>query len=233
MTDKKIIGIEQYMPMEIMTQEIADLLENGSVDRDELKRRMLAYTKGENRAKKATQYIYQSVTNKTPLLEILQKEYSYTKYSSLSLQEKNIISLAMISLRYPIMYDMLCSFAKLFKLQDTVNTAYIIKTLASMYGNNKTFAHTTTALLTTAVDAGVISRVKVGLYSKSAPMHVNNFVKESWIYTYFYLGGAKPLLVDDLRFAPWMQYLDDVEIDWNKCKLLRIRKESGSKVWIE
>lgn len=233
MNDRKIIGIEQFMPMEVINQEIVNFLENDAVDIEETTQKMLNYNKGENRARKAARCICTIVSNKTPVLSLLKKTYTGSQYAQLPLHEQNLIALSMMSLRYPIMYDTLCAFAKLFKLQDSVNRPYIKQSMATVYGTNRILDIALDALLRMVVDAGVINRIKIGLYGKTKPVAVNELVTEIWIYTHFKVSGSKPISVDDLRFVSWMQYLMDIDIDWEKSKLLKIRKETEYRIWIE
>ena len=53
MIEKKKIGIEQYIPFELINATILEYLETKDINKDELFQRMLEYNKGENRAKKS------------------------------------------------------------------------------------------------------------------------------------------------------------------------------------
>ncbi len=233
MTEKKIIGLEQFMPMDVVSDAILELIHGGSVNRDEIALRMADYNKGNNRSKKAVNTIVASVTAKNALTKALRKEFDVVSYAKLSKCDRSMIAVCLISLRYPFLYDLLVAFAKLFNLQDTVNHQYIQSTIAAKYGSNLTLNHGLEAGIRIAIDSGLITRVKAGLFAKGELVNVSQFAKEAWIYTDFELNGRKKLLTEELRFQPWSSYLPDFEIDWEKSQILEARFDFGDQIWIE
>ncbi len=233
MIKKKFIGIDQYMPMDVIHQCILDMLHSGELNLDELSQRMSIYNKGENRAKKAAIKIASVVTSKNSLNKALIKTFSPEDYARLNTWEKNVIAVCLISVRYPFLYDTLNSFAKLFNLQDTVNRQYIQSTIAALYGSNLTLNHGLEAAIRILIDSGLIIRIKPGLYSKGQVPQICNFVKEAWIYTDFEISGRKKVTTDDLTYQPWHCYLPDIDIDWNNTKILKTRSDLCNQIWIE
>ena len=84
MTEKKKIGIEQYIPFELINATILEYLETKDINKDELFQRMLEYNKGENRAKKASNSIYSAITKTSFINKALLKNLTTESYNRLS-----------------------------------------------------------------------------------------------------------------------------------------------------
>ena len=96
MTEKKKIGIEQYIPFELINATILEYLETKDINKDELFQRMLEYNKGENRAKKASNSIYSAITKTSFINKALLKNLTTESYNRLSMEEKNVITMSLI-----------------------------------------------------------------------------------------------------------------------------------------
>jgi hypothetical protein len=233
MKDNRAKGNQQPIPIEVFNEAIISYIDSDKFNYNDLIPKILTYNSGKNSAEKILVAIRASLKNKTVLNKAIRKIFSVESYNKLSTKEKNYIIVAIISLKYPFVYEMLFAFAKLFNLQDTVNKKYISDTLASKFGSNLSLEHAIGANLKTLVDAGMLKRVKQGLYSKIEPIEVCDFVKEAWIYTWFELNGRKTVPVEELRYEPFISYLIDTNIDWRNSKLLLTRQDFCNQTWIE
>ena len=123
----KYIGLNQRIPFDVLDSAIHFYLENGVVDKTYIFQRMQEFTSGTNRANKATSYVVQIMSRQAKLLDQLKKEKSNTLYSSLRLDDRKALCLCLISLTYPITYDLLIALSQGFKVQNQINKLFAVK----------------------------------------------------------------------------------------------------------
>ncbi len=230
--NKKKIGIEQYIPFDLINMTILEYLETKEINKDELFQRMLEYNKGENRAKKATNSIYSTITKSSAINKAILNNLTTESFNHLSNEEKNTITMSLVCIRFPFIFDTLTAFAKLFNVQDTVNRPYITQTLAATYGSNRTLDIALDAVLRMLVDSGFITRVKQGLFSKGKGAQICDFAKEVWISTFFELNGKKALPVSELKYEPVLSYLCNTDINWKNTKIVETMEDYSNQVII-
>ena len=88
------------------------------------------------------------------------------------------------------------------------------------------------AVLRIVVEAGFIHREKPGLFSQGNLLYVCDFIKETWIATFFELNGKKSLSVAELEYEPALSYLNSMEINWNETKILVTEEDFANQVII-
>lgn len=230
---KRSIGNEQSLPIDIINEAILEYLETGNIKKDDLLLKIKSQNSGENRARKTCNAIYSLVTKSSALNKALKKNFTLETYYKLTDDEKNIIVMSLICLRFPFTYDLLFEMAKLFNVQDSVNKQYISEKMASIYGSNLSLEHGIDAALTIAMDCRFIQRIKPGLYSKNEPQNLCDFAKESWIYTLFEMKHRKSISISELQYEPIMMYLIDTDIDWKNLKILHTMIDYSSQLIID
>ncbi len=205
----KYIGLNQRIPFDVLDSAIHFYLENGVVDKTYIFQRMQEFTSGTNRANKATSYVVQIMSRQAKLLDQLKKEKSNTLYSSLRLDDRKALCLCLISLTYPITYDLLIALSQGFKVQNQINKKFISEKVMSIYGSNRTVDIAIDALLPMIIELNTIKRDKVSIYSIASKLKITNkFVSELIIYTDIKLSGSKSILIDELNFKPWYSYFE-------------------------
>ena len=205
----KYIGINQRIPFEVLDDGIQSFLINGFIDKTYLFERVQEFTPGPNRAKKAAKYIAQILTKQTILLNHLKKAIKEMPYKSFRIEDRKAISLCLISLTYPITYDLLIALAQGFKVQEQLNKKFISEKVMSIYGSNRTVDIAIDALLPMIIELNAIKRDKVSIYSLSSKLCLTNkFVGELVIYTDIKLSGSKSILIDDITYKPWFSFFN-------------------------
>ena len=195
---EKYIGLNQRIPFEVLDSAIHFYLENGVIDKSYIFQRMQEFTTGTNRAEKATTYVAQILNRQLSLLNSLKKSIKDIPYNSLRNDDRKALCLCLISITYPITYDLLIALAQGFKVQNQINKKFINEKVKSIYGSNRTVDVAIDALMPMIIELNTIKRDKVS----------NRFVSELIIYTDIKLSGSKSILVDDLGFKPWYSYFD-------------------------
>jgi hypothetical protein len=224
----KYIGLNQRIPFEVLDSAIHFYLDNGEVDKTYIFQRMQEFTLGTNRVNKATAYVVQILTRQVQLLEQLKKAITNTPYNSLRIDERKALCLCLISLTYPITYDLLIALSQGFKVQSQVSKKFISEKVMLIYGSNRTVDIAIDALLPMIIELNTIKREKVSIYTIGSKLTINNkLISELIIYTDIKLSGSKSILIDDLSYKPWYSYFDMSGIIPNNFKLLLTKKDSA------
>lgn len=198
------------------------------VDKDFIFERMQEFTTGANRAKKATTYVVQILTRQKQFLEHLKKALTSTLYSALRIDDRKAFCLCLISLTYPITYDLLIALSQGFKVQSQINKKIISEKVMSIYGSNRTVDIAIDALLPMIIELNAIKRDKVSIYSIATKLMITKkFISELVVYTDIKLSGSKSLLMDELGYKPWYSYFELSNISPVAFNILLEKKDSS------
>ncbi|KAA9332674.1 hypothetical protein [Adhaeribacter soli] len=205
----KYIGLNQRIPFEVLDLAIQNYLDSDVVDKSKILQHMLIFTSGVNRANKASNYVVQILSRQESLLKKIKKSLKQSTFESLSNADRKALSLSLISLTYPITYDLLVALAQGFKVQTQINKKFINEKVMAIYGSNRTVDIAIDALLPMLIELSTIKRDKVSIYSLANRLAITNkFIQELIIYTDIKLSSTKSILVDDLGYRPWFTYFD-------------------------
>jgi hypothetical protein len=227
-SSKKYIGLNQRIPFEVLDSAIHFYLDKGEVDKPYILQRMQEFTTGSNRAHKAATYVVQILSRQVHILDRLRNVLKGTPYNSIRAEDRKAVSLCLISLTYPITYDLLIALSQGLKVQNQINKKFISEKVKSIYGSNRTVDIAIDALLPMIIELNTITRIKTSIYSLASTLVIKNkFVAELIIYTDIKLSGSKSLLLDDLGFKPWYAYFDFSGLDFANLGQLIINKDSA------
>ena len=127
---------EQSIPIGLFKETLLEYLETGKINKTELLIKVKNFHKGENRAKKAMNAIYSTITYKSSVINFLKRKFTQTKFKRLSEYEQNLLCIALLCLRFPFYYEILFILGKFFAIQDSVNKRYITKAITAKFGAN-------------------------------------------------------------------------------------------------
>lgn len=224
----KYIGLNQRIPFEVLDSAIHYYLEKGNIDKDFIFQRMQGFTSGANRASKATTYIVQILSRQKSILEHFKKLLSNISYSSLRIEDRKALCLCLISLTYPIAYDLLIALSQGFKVQSLINKKFISEKVMSLYGSNRTVDIAIDALLPMIIELNTVLRERISIYSMAPKLIIsNNFISELIVYTDIRLSGSKSLLIDELKHKPWYAYFESINYSKANFTILLEKKESA------
>lgn len=230
---EKTIGINQHIPLSVLDTGILRILEKGSIDREELYALMLQQTSGENRAKKAVGYASSILTNPSILLSRLPELFTVESWAKLPQNDRYAYIISLVSLRYPILYDTLCLLGTQFKIQTSVNRAFINQKMSLIYGSNRTFMVGVDAIVPMIIESGIVVRLKMGLYGKNEAFSLcHQFIKESWIKTDCILSNIKHMSIDEVKYRPWMGFFETTDFNVKNSLLLKTQVDAGQQVWV-
>ena len=224
----KYIGINQRIPFDVLDTSIHRFLTDGVIEKGSIFQHMQEYTPGTNRANKASNYVVQILKRQGYILEHFKKSLKEVPYSSLRIDDRKAFSLCLISLTYPITYDLLVALAQGFKVQSQLNKKFISEKVMSIYGSNRTVDIAIDALLPMMIELNTIKRDKVSLYSLASSLVITNkFVSELVVFTDVKLSSTKSILIDDLNYKPWYSYFDSKSVTPDQFDQLISNKDSA------
>ena len=224
----KYIGLNQRIPFEVLDEAIHTYFSKGEISKAELLARFLEYTSGINRAQKGSRSVNLIITRQDPVLQKLKRSLKTVPYESLRLDERKAISLCLIALTFPIIYDILVALSQGLKVQNQINKKFINEKIKSIYGSNRSVDIAIDALIPMVIELNAIKRDKVSLYSFGRKLLISNkLVSELAVYTEIKLSGSKSILMDDLTHRPWFSYFDLSSLDIGHSSQLISRKDSN------
>lgn len=205
----KYIGLNQRIPFDVLDEAIHLYLMNGIINKEYIFQRMLEFTAGPNRAKKATNFVVQILTRHTLLLIQLKKVIKEVSYNSLRVDDRKSFCLCLLCLNFPIIYELLIALGQGFKVQSQINKKFISEKIKTIYGSNRSVDLAIDAMLPMIIELNTIKRDKVSLYSLANKLIVSNkFITELIIYSDIKLSGSKSILSGDLNHRPWYCYFE-------------------------
>jgi hypothetical protein len=206
---EKYIGLNQRIPFDVLDAAIQHYFLHGIIDRDLILKHVLEFTAGANRAAKAKNLLAKILKTQSKFIDLLKNSLKEATYIDLKIDNRKAFCLCLISLTYPITYDLLVPLAQGFKVQKQLNKKFISEKLMSIYGSNRVVNLSIDALLPMVIELNAIKRDKISLYSCGSKLSIGNrFIAELIIFTDVTLSGSKSILVDDLHFKPWYSYFD-------------------------
>lgn len=140
--------------------------------------------KGANRINKAKSIIGK-LTQRNPLypyIEEHKREYlAAIRYPG----DRAVIYAALINATYSFGYDVMTILGKYFHVQDEMSYALIISRMSSMYASNRSLPNGLYCVLPMYIEAGLISRPKVGVYTKNDIELATSFARKLYAKSYF------------------------------------------------
>lgn len=140
--------------------------------------------RGANRIKKASSIIGK-LTQRNPLFPFIndhRQEYlAAIKYSG----DRAIIFSALINATYGFGYDTMAILGKFFHVQDSISTALIVSRMSSIYTSNRSLSNGLYCILPMYIEAGLIARPKVGVYTKNGLEIMTTFARDLYAKSFF------------------------------------------------
>ena len=224
----KYIGLNQRIPFEVLDTAIYNFLQTGEVNRELILTHLQEYIKGTNRAQKACKFVMQIISRREKEIVQFKKSIGYSEYLQQRVEDRKAFLLCLISLTYPITYDLLVALASGFKVQGYINKQFINQRMAAIYGSNRTLDIAIDALMPMLIELNTIQRVRTSIYSLRTMANIKQpFISEFVVYTDIKLSGSKSILLEDLKHRPWYMYFD---IDIRKNQKFKILKLVDSAV---
>lgn len=189
---EKVVGINQRISVNVIEAAMKACLD-GIFTTEYATDLASGEYQGTNRINKARSIIGK-LTHRNPLLPYImehREEYlSAMKYAD----NRAIIFTALINATYSFGYDAMVILGKFFHVQDEVSAALIISRMSSMYASNRSLPNGLYCIMPMYIEAGLISRPKIGTYKKNEIEVVSSFASELYKKSFFV---NNPMLQED------------------------------------
>lgn len=211
--DNKSVAIKQRIPIDALHNAFS-LYIRGYYDRQIVKEQLAITYQGQTALKEVESQINSIVTN-SPMDSFIKEHTSEILAALNSGSDREVVLVALIAARYPFCYQLLCAFASQFRLQDEVNTALMKRIIGNTYGLNVKIDKAFHSVLSSMVEANMITKIKDGLYGVS-PTHKASYdiTNEMWRES-FYVNN--PLWnrenTEDLIFEPYFRFIDNLVVN--------------------
>ena len=180
---EKIVGINQRISINVMEMAIKACLD-GSFTSEYAADLAAGEYQGANRINKARSIIGK-LTQRNPLYPFIEEHKQEYLTSIKYTGDRAIIYAALINAAYGFGYDAMVIFGKFFHVQEQVSTSLIMSHMASMYASNRSLSNGLYCIMPMYIEAGLISRQKVGVYTKKDNSIVTSFARDLYIKSFF------------------------------------------------
>lgn len=161
---------------------------------------------GTNRINKARSIIGK-LTQRNPLFTYIEEHHHEYLTAMKYPADRTIIFTALINATYGFGYDAMVILGKFFHVQDTVSAALIISRMSSMYASNRSLPNGLYCIMPMYIEAGLISRSKVGVYTKNELEIVTSFACDLYTKSFFI---NNPILIEgdyDYSEHPYFEFI--------------------------
>jgi len=221
--NKKYIGINQHIPFQVLDHAVYTYLQVRHIDKHEIIKHMLEYTKGMNRAEKAASYASLIISRQSYLLDLWLEKHESNDWLSTSEKQRKTMLLCLLCLTFPISYHLLVSIAPALKAHPFISRKSMNIKIAMLYGDNRTVYVAMDALSQILTGYDILKRLGIGQYTaENNPNITNQFIKELVFLTEIKLSGAKSLLFDDYIHRPWFHYFNILDLNTQNLTLLKL-----------
>jgi hypothetical protein len=172
------IGLRNNVAVATLERVIYSILD-GSFSQDYINELIAMETSGKSQAEKINRTIRRMTINSKLLPFIREHEADFKAYTKTA-SNRCIIYVALFCSAYELFYDMVSLFGKHFHVQEEVTTQLIKSKLFQKYGNAVDVSRGIACALTMLVDAGLITRTRVGVYTVNKQGNISDFAREMY-----------------------------------------------------
>lgn len=199
------IGLRERVAIPVLENVIYSILD-GSFCQDYINELIAMETSGKSRADNLNRTIRRMTINNRLLDYIKEHEEDYKAYSKYS-SDRCFIYVALFCCSYELFYDMLSILGKYFHVQEEVSTDLVKSKLCQKYGSNENVSRGICCALGMLVDAGLITRTRVGVYQMNKQNNISDFARGMYKKA-FLMNNPNYTDSDDVVSNPYFEFLN-------------------------
>lgn len=162
---EKKVGINQRISINVIEMAMRAALDGNFTSEFAANLASGEYT-GENRINKA-KGIIGKLTLRNPLYSFIesdrQKYLTAIRYKG----DRAAIFTALINAAYTFGFDAMTILGKFFHVQEEISSQLLINKMSSLYAGNRSLVNGLYCIMPMYIDAGIINRARVGVYTKN------------------------------------------------------------------
>lgn len=171
-----IVGISQRISIYIIEQAL-DAALKGTFTTELAADLAATQFNGANCIKKAQAFIGH-FTLRNPLFGFIKKHEEEYRMAIHHKDDRTAIFVALINATYEFGYDITSILGKFFHVQDEVTTKLLTTRLATKYSNNRSLPNGMNSILPMYIEAGLINRPQIGIYTRNTLSLSSSFAKQ-------------------------------------------------------
>ena len=216
----KKIGIASLPRYEVLSAVLHEFIVS-EFDKKKCILHINEFTKSPNRVKKCFSIINSICKNY--ILSMIKQ-----KIKNLTDDEIKALVICLLSIEYPIIYDILSYLGSVFKVQPFVSRNAVMRKITSMYGSNASVGIAVSQGLAFLIEIGFIQRMKKGIYAYRSGLNVSNkAISELILYADIKSSGSKSLLIDDFKHRSWQSYFYIDGLNVSSVNIILTNKDSA------
>ena len=188
------IGINQRIPMQTLELALKAVLEDQYTNDYALELGRYDY-QGENRIKKAAK-VLNRLTKTNALMPFYIEHKEKVLKALKNPDDRALLLIALVNTAYPFCYDVTATLGKYFHAQKTIGTPLLINKLSAKYGTNRTLPNGLYCIMPMLIDAGFVTRPKVGLYEMCRLSPLTEVARQAYTQSFML---NNPLFTDSYR----------------------------------
>jgi len=172
----KSIDINQRIPLDTLYAALESYL-IGTYSEDYIWEQLILEFKGENRLKKSLR-IVNMIILRNPLIDFIEVNKDQIKQAIKKKYDRNVILVALLNSTFTFAFDTLQYLGKFLTVQDLVNRETIKKSLANIYGSNRSTENALDSVVPMFIEAGLIKRPTIGVYQLNSDFQISSTVSK-------------------------------------------------------
>jgi hypothetical protein len=172
----KSIDINQRIPLDTLYAALESYL-IGTYSEDYIWEQLILEYKGENRLKKSLR-IVNMIILRNPLIDFIEVNKDQIKQAIKKKYDRNVILIALLNSTFTFAFDTLQYLGKFLTVQDLVNRETIKKSLANIYGSNRSTDNALDSVVPMFIEAGLIKRPTLGVYQRNFDFQISSTVSK-------------------------------------------------------
>lgn len=203
----KTLCNQKRIPLDIMTLALERML-RGENDEAYIEELLFAQFQSHDRARKTRSAIF-GILERGPMTDYLMRHAPSLLAALKSPNDRSLILIALCCARYGFCYDIAVTMSNQFRVNETVSREMLDKRISAKYGLNKSVRNATDCAVPQMVEAGLLRRIKPGIYESVPPMSFQYAVTlDLWKESFFI---NEPLYnreeQDEILFEPYFKYI--------------------------
>jgi len=201
----KTIDINQRIPLETLYAALESYL-NGTYSNDYILEQLQLEFIGENRLKKSLR-IVNKIILRNPLNKFIVENKEEIKLAIKKKNDRNMILIALLNSSFSFSFDTLRFLGKYLSVQNIVSRETIKKSLASVYGGNRSTLNALDSVIPMFIEAGLIKRPTLGVYHLNTDFQISFTVCKQIFIESFKTNNTLDSIQEYQLRDPYFQFL--------------------------
>lgn len=203
----KPIDINQRIPLDTLYAALESYI-NGSYSDAYILEQLRLEFKGENRLRKAIRIVSKMVL-RSPLVSFIDANRDEISQAIKKKHDRNVMLIALLNSSFTFAFDTLQFLGKCLSVQDLVNRETIKKSLANIYGGNRSTENAMDSVIPMFIEAGFITRPSSGVYQRNTDLHIiSSITRQVYIESFKSNQALKGIQEYQLR-DPYFLFIDE------------------------